>query len=83
MILNNRDTGRFIQNVVKGVLLEYDDLHSLPEVTKELLADEGSRELLGANARKFAEECFWTWEERIDAEVAKVEKLIEKTGRRR
>jgi hypothetical protein len=49
--------------VVKWVLLEYDDLHSLPEVMKELLADEGSRELLGASARKFAEECFWTWEE--------------------
>lgn len=81
--LNNGDTGRFVQNGANGVLLEYGDLPRLPGVIKELLADEKRRERLGANARKFAEEHFWTWDERIEAEVAEVQKLIEQRERGR
>jgi glycosyltransferase involved in cell wall biosynthesis len=79
--LNNGDTGRFVQNGVNGVLLEYEDLPKLPEVIEELLADEERRERLGANARQFAEEHFWTWEERIDAEVQEVSALVERWRR--
>lgn len=75
--LNNGDTGQFIQNGVNGVLLEYDELPRLPEIVKELLADEECRKRLGANARKFAEEHFWSWEERIEAEITEVQKLID------
>lgn len=75
--LNNGDTGRFIRNGENGVLLEYEDLPKLPEVIKELLANEKLRNYLGANARKFAEENFWSWEERINAEVAEVQKLLD------
>lgn len=74
--LNNGDTGRFVQNGVNGVLLEYEELPKLPEVIKELLADEERRERLAANARKFAEEHFWTWEERMEAEIRAVEELL-------
>ena len=74
--LNNGDTGRFIKNGENGVLLEYEDLPRLPEVIKELIANEGLRKRLGANARKFAEENFWSWEERIDAEIQAVEALL-------
>lgn len=35
----------------------------------ELLKEKEQRKYLGANARKFAEENFWSWEERINAEV--------------
>jgi len=75
--LNNGDTGRFIKNGENGVLLEYEDLPRLPEIIKELLANEDLRNRLGANARKFAEENFWSWQERIEVEIAEVNRLIE------
>jgi len=83
--LNNGDTGKFIKNGENGVLLEYEDLARLPEVIKELLANEELRSRLGTNARKFAEEHFWSWEERIEAEVQEVNALLDrfsKTGHR-
>ncbi len=75
--LNNGDTGRFILNEVNGVLLEYQDLPRLSEVIKDLLGDEERRARLGANARKFAEGHFWTWDQRIDAEIQQVSALLE------
>ena len=68
--LNNGDTGEFIKNNYNGILLEYKDLPKLSQVIKELLEDEERRNYLGANARKFAEEHFWSWEERINIEVS-------------
>ena len=76
--LNNGDTGQFIQNGYNGVLLEYKDLPRLSQIIKELLKDEERRNYLGANARKFAEEHFWSWEERIEAEIKEVTSFIEK-----
>lgn len=74
--LNNGDTGRFVKDGYNGVLLQYNDLPKLSEVIKELLADGERRERLGANARKYAEEHFWSWEERMEAEVRVVEALL-------
>jgi glycosyltransferase involved in cell wall biosynthesis len=76
--LNNGDTGQFVRNGENGVLLEYEDLPRLPEVIKELLANDELRKRLGANARKFAEENFWSWQERIEAEVTEVSRLIKR-----
>jgi len=76
--LNNGDTGRFIRDGENGVLLEYEDLPRLPEVIKDLLANQELRNRLGANARKFAEENFWSWEERIEAEIKEVSALLER-----
>ena len=76
--LNNGDTGRFIRNGENGILLEYKDLPKLPKVIKELLANEDLRNRLGANARKFAEEHFWSWQERMDAEIQEVSALVER-----
>ncbi|MEM4168055.1 MAG: glycosyltransferase family 4 protein [Candidatus Caldarchaeum sp.] len=74
--LNNGDTGQFIQDERSGILLEYDELPALPHVIRRLLADEELRNRLGENARKFAEENFWSWEERMEAEVQAVEALL-------
>lgn len=74
--LNNGDTGKFVQNRHNAVLLEYHELPSLPNVIKRLLADEKLRNQLGVNARRFAEENFWSWEERMEAEVQAVEALL-------
>jgi len=76
--LNNGDTGRFIKNGYNGVLLKYKDLPKLPQVIRELLKDEERRNYLGANARKFAEKHFWSWEERIKAEIKEVTSLVER-----
>lgn len=81
--LNNGDTGRFIRNGENGIMLEYEDLPKLADIIKELLADEKLRDQLGANARKFAEENFWSWEDRIEAEVAEVSRLVEQREKRR
>ena len=78
--LNNGDTRQFIKDEEDGILLEYDELTKLPEVIRELLADKGQRQRLGTNARKFAEEHFWSWEERMDAEVKEVAMLTERRG---
>ena len=43
---------------------------------KELLVDEERRNYLSVNARKFAEEHFWSWEERINAEVTLCASLV-------
>lgn len=79
--LNNGDTARFIRNGVNGILLEYKDISTLPTIIKDLLSNQELRYRLGANARKFAEEHFWSWEERIDAEIKEVLMLLE-NGRR-
>ena len=76
--LNNGDTGQFVRNGENGVLLEYEDLPRLPEVIKELLANDELRKRLGANARKFAKENFWSWQERIEAEIREVSALVER-----
>jgi len=74
--LNNGDTGRFVKDGYNGVLLQYNDLPKLPDVIKELLVDKQRRNYLAANARKFAEERFWSWDERMDAEIQAVEALL-------
>lgn len=81
--LNNGNTSRFIRNRENGILLEYEDLPRLPEVIKELLANDDLRNRLGTNARKFAEENFWSWEKRIETEIAEVNQLIEQYKKRR
>jgi glycosyltransferase involved in cell wall biosynthesis len=79
--LNNGDTGQFVRDGDNGVLLEDEDLPHLPQVIGELLVDEERRRRLGNNARKFAEEHFWTWEERMEQEIAAVESLVTRDRR--
>ena len=75
--LNNGDTRQFIRNGENGILLEYEELPKASDVIKILLADDELRKRLGRNARKFAEENFWSWEERIEAEIREVSALLD------
>lgn len=75
--INNGHTGRLIRNGENGILLEYKDLPKLSEVIKDLLENDDFRNRLGEKARNFAEENFWSWEERIEAEITEVSQLIE------
>jgi glycosyltransferase involved in cell wall biosynthesis len=79
--LNNGDTRRFIKNKENGILLEYDEIAKLPTVVKGLLADEGQRQDLGEQARMFAVGNFWSWADRMDAEVDEVAMLVEMRGK--
>ncbi len=74
--LNTGDTGTIIRNRENGVLLEPDELSRLASIICDLLEDKDLRTRLGQNARDFALNRFWTWEERIKEETSVVEKLI-------
>ncbi len=74
--LNNGDTGRIIRNGYNGVLLEYEDLPAVSTTILNLLTDEQLRQQLGANALAFAKEHFWTWDERMAAEIKALSQLL-------
>ncbi|MEM4204304.1 MAG: glycosyltransferase family 4 protein [Candidatus Methanomethylicaceae archaeon] len=74
--LNSGDTGQFIRNGENGILLDYEDLPKLPEIIKMLLTDPSLRNQLGSNTRRFAEEHFWSWEERLNAEMLEIQRLL-------
>jgi len=49
---------------------------SMSELQGHVRIRQCHRERLGANAGMFAEEHFWSWEERMDAEMQAVESLL-------
>lgn len=73
--LNNGSTGEVVKNNITGMLLEMDQVDSMGKVIVELLRDEKKRAFLGQNARKYAGSHFWTWPERMAAELALAENL--------
>ncbi|MDW8103179.1 MAG: glycosyltransferase family 4 protein [Anaerolineae bacterium] len=79
--LNSGDTGYLIKNGENGILLEYEDLPRLPEIIKMLLTNDALRNRLGYNARKSVGEHFWSWEERLDAEIKEIERLVKEKQR--
>jgi len=72
------DTNKFIINGKNGVLIEPSNLHEIPYVIIRLLKDDTLRLQLAQNAREFATQNLWTWDERISVELAEVERLIGK-----
>ena len=78
--LNNGDTGKIIRNDYNGILLEENKklINNITESVIYLLRNLKLREKLGKNAREFAKKIFWTWEERINAEIKEIENLLKK-----
>jgi glycosyltransferase involved in cell wall biosynthesis len=74
--LNNGDTGNFITNNDNGILLEPDDLRSLPTAIAKLLHDDVLRKQLGDGALRYARQNFQTWDERMRTEVKLIEDLV-------
>ncbi|MCD6303452.1 MAG: hypothetical protein J7M21_00640, partial [Planctomycetes bacterium] len=58
-----------------GVLLKMDELEGLGERCAELLGDARARRKLARGARAFARENFWSWRERTDRELQRIEQL--------
>ena len=75
--LNNGSTGELIKNKITGRLLEMDQIATMADVIAELLGNENERILLGSKARACAEASFWTWRERIEAELNLASGLVE------
>lgn len=69
-------TGSVIKNEANGILLPEKELSCLPEEICRLLSDEDERKRLGEGAKRFADENFWTWDERIAAEIREVTALL-------
>jgi glycosyltransferase involved in cell wall biosynthesis len=70
------DTGEIISDRVNGFLIPKGGMNELPERILELKNDPELRQLLGQNAKNFAENEFWSWRERLKAELDAVEKLL-------
>ena len=69
-------TNTVVEDGVNGVLLPADGLSRLPEEICCLLSDEDERKRLGEGAKRFTDENFWTWDERIAAEIREVTALL-------
>ena len=70
------DTGDLIRDGETGRLLPSGNAKEVALAVISLAEDEAMRAALGAGARRYAEEHFWTWEARLQAELEEVERLV-------
>ena len=70
------DTKDLIRDGASGRLLASGDPGAIANAVVQLGNDESLRCALGAGARREAEQRFWTWEERMNAELEIVEALV-------
>ncbi len=76
--LNNGDTGKFIQNGENGILLGLNEISNLPVILISLLNDNAKISSLGKSAKLSAHRNLWSWDQRIEYEIRKVNQVIEK-----
>lgn len=74
--LDNGDTSMFIKNMKNGVLLSMTEIDKVADYMYKLFIDKSMAVSLGAAARKFAEDNFWSWEDRMNMEIREVESLL-------
>ncbi len=72
------NTSSIIKNEVNGILLDLEQLNKLPEYIHKILNDKCFAEKLGKNAKHYAKKYFWSWDERMKAELAIVNTLIKR-----
>ncbi len=68
-------TGELIRDGETGRLLPSGDPPAIAQAVVALAGDSDSRQRLGAAARAYAEREFWTWDERMAAELDAIEAL--------
>ncbi len=73
-------TGELIRDGKTGRLLATGAPESIADAVVALAADNEERGRLGAGARHYAENEFWTWEARLAAELDEVERLVGRTA---
>ena len=70
------DTRDLIEDGVTGRLLPSGEPEAIARAVVDLAEDVLDRQRLGEAARRYAEEHFWTWDERLQAELEEVERLV-------
>ncbi len=76
LTLDVGDTGELIVNGKNGILLSPDKLDDIPIYMANIIRDTQLFERLSKGAFESARTEFWSWEERIDAEVKEVGSLV-------
>ena len=76
------DTRDLIQDGETGRLLPSGDPEAVARAIVSLAEDAAGRVRLGKGARRYAEEHFWTWEARLEAELEEVERLVGDSSQR-
>ena len=71
-------TGTVIHHGENGLLIPPGDLAPVADAVCKLLEQPALAEKLGTGARRYASEHFWTWEERVAAEIRAVNDLLAK-----
>ncbi|MGE0685238.1 MAG: glycosyltransferase, partial [Dehalococcoidia bacterium] len=77
--LDEGDTRDLIRDDETGVLLPSGDPTTVANALASLAVDPPRRTRLGEAARQSAEANFWSWQQRIDAEVDALEQLVAQT----
>lgn len=70
------DTNELIKNNENGILLPMNKLQDIPEMMIKIIEDENFAKKIATGAIITAQTEFWSWEERISAEISKVEALL-------
>ncbi|MBI4722609.1 MAG: glycosyltransferase family 4 protein [Candidatus Stahlbacteria bacterium] len=76
--IDEGDTFKVVKNMETGILLNENEIETLPETIINLLNNEDLGLRLGKNAREYALNYFWSWEERMEKEMRTVIQVIEK-----
>ena len=74
--LDTGDTRDLIRDGETGRLLPTGDAEAVATAVVDLARDPSLRRRLEQGAREYARSRFWSWEERMAAEVAEVERLV-------
>jgi len=74
--LDNGDTSTIVHDGDNGIVLKETDLDKLPRTIIDVLKNESRCKELGDRARGYAFCHFWTWEDRMKAELDAVEHIV-------
>jgi glycosyltransferase involved in cell wall biosynthesis len=76
LTIDEGDTRDLIHDGETGVLLRTGEPEAIAEALTKLHADAKKRRQMGTAAHRLAQRAFWSWDERLDAEVNAVEALV-------
>jgi glycosyltransferase involved in cell wall biosynthesis len=76
LTLDEGDTRDLIQDNETGVLLSTGEPAAIAEALSQLAHVPETRRRLGKAAQAYAEQHFWSWDQRLDAEIDAVEALV-------
>ena len=74
--IDNGATGDLIRDDDTGILLPSGEPQRVAGAVLRLVRDRALRRRLAKGARAYATANFWTWEQRLDAELEEVERLV-------